>query len=141
MFNQLYSKEVLDHFRNPKNMGEMKNPDGVATVGNPVCGDVMRLFIKVKSKKEKGKSLEYIHDIKFQTLGCAAAIATSSILTTMVKEKSLKEAEKITNKAVIDALGGLPRAKIHCSVLVADALKEAIENYRSKTQVPKVSYL
>lgn len=113
-------------------MGEIKDPDGVATVGNPVCGDIMRLFIKVKSQKEKGKSVEYIDDIKFQTLGCAAAISTSSMLTIMVKGKPLSQSEKITRKAVADALGGLPPQKIHCSVLAADALKKAIENYRKK---------
>ena len=136
MFNQLYSQKVLDHFRKPKNMGEMKNPDGVATVGNPNCGDIMRLFIKVgrrpaSAKAAEGKE-EYIEDIKFQTLGCAAAISTSSILTTMVKGRPLKKAEKITNKAVVEAAGGLPPVKIHCSVLAADALKKAIENYRQK---------
>ena len=116
-------------------MGEIKNPDGVATIGNPVCGDVMRLFIKVErkpsfAKASKGK--EYIKDIKFQTLGCAAAIAVSSILTTMVKGKFLKDIEKITNKTVIKALGGLPLAKTHCSLLAVDALKKAIKNYRQK---------
>jgi len=145
MFDQLYSKKVLEHFRNPRNMGEIKNPDGVATVGNPVCGDVMRLFIKVGMRKVPDKRTatlrtlkategteEYIKDIKFQTLGCAAAISVSSILTTMVKGKPLKDVEKITNQTVIKALGGLPPAKIHCSVLVADALKKAIKNYRQK---------
>ena len=132
IFQTLYSKKVLDHIRHPRNMGEIKNPDGVATVGNRVCGDIMRLYIKVKSKKEKGKSREYIDDVKFQTLGCGAAIATSSIITTMVKGKPLSEAEKITDKAVAEALGGLPPVKFHCSVLAADALKKAIENYRKK---------
>lgn len=127
-FDQLYSKKVIEHFRNPRNMGEMKNPDGVATVGNPICGDVMRLFIKVGKKDGK----EYIEDIKFQTLGCAAAIATSSMITTMIKGEPLSEAEKITRKTVADALGGLPPQKIHCSVLAADALKKAIENYRQR---------
>lgn len=127
-FDQLYSKKVIEHFRNPKNMGEMKNPDGVATVGNPICGDIMRLFIKVEKKDGK----EYIEDIKFQTLGCAAAIATSSMITTMIKGEPLSEAEKITRKTVADALGGLPPQKIHCSVLAADALKKAIEDYRQK---------
>lgn len=122
--DQLYSEKVLKHFRNPKNMGEVKNPDGVATVGNPICGDIMRLFIKVKNDK--------ISDIKFQTLGCAAAIASSSMLTTMVKGKKLSDAEKITKTAVARALGGLPKIKIHCSVLAADALKKAIEDYRKK---------
>lgn len=134
VFNQLYSRKVLQHFRNPKNMGEIKNADGMATVGNPVCGDIMRLFIKVG----KNADAEYIKDIKFQTLGCAATIAVSSILTTMVKGKPLKDVEKITNQTVIKALGGLPKTKIHCSVLVADALKKAIENYRQKIKKPKV---
>jgi len=105
-------------------MGEIKNPDGMATVGNPVCGDIMKLYIKVKDNE--------ISDIKFQTLGCGAAIASSSMLTTMVKGKSLKEAEKISREEVADALGGLPPVKIHCSVLAADALKKAIEDYREK---------
>ncbi|HUS52210.1 MAG TPA: Fe-S cluster assembly scaffold protein NifU [Candidatus Bathyarchaeia archaeon] len=124
MASQAYSKKVMNHFRNPRNLGEMKNPDGMAQVGNPVCGDVMRLFIKVKDKK--------ISDIKFQTLGCGAAIATSSMLTMMVKGKPLAQAKKITKKAVAEALGGLPPEKLHCSVLAADALKEAIKNYQNK---------
>lgn len=127
----LYSKKVLDHFRNPRNMGEIKNADGQATVGNPVCGDIMRLFIKV-SKSQRAKGQERIKDIKFQTLGCGAAIATSSMLTVMVKGKPLGQAEKVSKKAIVDELGGLPPAKIHCSVLAADALKKAIENYRQK---------
>ena len=126
--NKLYSKKVIEHFRNPKNMGEIKNPDGMATVGNPRCGDIMRLFIKVDKKNGK----EYIKDIKFQTLGCAAAIASSSMLTTMVKGKMLKRIEKINREAVARALGGLSAVKIHCSVLSVDALKKAIENYRQK---------
>lgn len=125
--SSLYSKKVMDHFKNPRNMGEIKGADGMATVGNPTCGDVMRLFIKVKNNK--------ISDIKFQTLGCGAAIATSSKLTIMVKGKPLKEAGKITKKAVADALGGLPKNKIHCSVLAADALKKAIEDYQKKSSV------
>jgi len=123
-FGELYSKKVMEHIRRPKNMGEIKNADGVATVGNPVCGDIMRLFIKVKNNK--------ISDIKFQTLGCGAAIATSSMITTMVKGKPLSEAEKITKKTIADALGGLPPVKMHCSVLAADALRKAIEDYHSK---------
>lgn len=134
--DQLYSKKVIEHFKNPKNMGEIKNPDGVATVGNKICGDVMRLYIKVEkrplsAKASKGQE-EYIKDIKFQTLGCAAAIATSSILTTMVKGKPLSEAGKITRKAIANAIGGLPPQKIHCSVLAANALKKAVEDYRKK---------
>ena len=110
-------------------MGEIKDADGVATVGNPVCGDILRLFIKVEEKNDK----KYIKDVKFQTLGCGAAIATSSMITTMVKGKSLAEAEKITKKAIAEALGGLPPIKLHCSVLAADALKKAIEDYRKKS--------
>lgn len=116
----------MEHIKHPKNMGEIKNPDGVATVGNPICGDIMRLYIKIDEKKK------IIKDIKFQTLGCGAAIATSSMITTMVKGKPLKDAEKITKKAIADALGGLPPIKIHCSVLAADALKKAIEDYKSR---------
>ncbi|MGB9911461.1 MAG: iron-sulfur cluster assembly scaffold protein [Microgenomates group bacterium] len=127
-FQFFYSKKVLEHIRRPRNMGEIKNPDGVATVGNRVCGDIMKLYLKIGKKEGK----EYIKDIKFQTLGCGAAIATSSIITTMVKGKLLSEAEKITNQAVTKALGGLPPAKIHCSLLAVDALKKAIENYRKK---------
>ena len=123
-FSQIYSEKVLDHVRRPRNMGEIKNPDGVATVGNRRCGDIMKLYIKVKDKK--------ISDIKFQTLGCGAAIATSSIITTMVKGKPVAEAEKITNQAIAQALGGLPPVKLHCSLLAADALKAAIANYRKK---------
>jgi len=124
---ELYSKKVLQHFRHPKNVGEIKNPDGVATVGNPVCGDVLRLFIKIGKKDNQ----EFIKEAKFLTLGCGAAVATSSMITTMVKGKPLSEAEKITKQVIAGALGGLPPVKMHCSVLAADALKKAIENYRS----------
>ena len=124
LYPSFYSKKVMEHIQNPRNMGEIKNPDGVGTEGNPVCGDVMRLFIKVKNNK--------ISDIKFQTLGCGAAIASSSMLTTMVKGKPLEKAEKITREAIAEALGGLSPTKIHCSVLAADALKRAIADYRKK---------
>jgi len=124
MGNTDYNKNVLDHFRNPRNMGEIKNPDAEATIGNPKCGDVMKVMIKVKDNK--------INDIKFQTFGCAAAIATSSMMTELVKGKSLDKAKKISNKDVSLALGQLPPIKEHCSNLAADALKKAIENYESK---------
>lgn len=115
-------------------MGEIKDADGVATVGNPTCGDIMRMFIKIGHRtNNKQQREEYIEDVKFQTLGCGAAIATSSMITTMVKGKSLAEAEKITKQAIAEALGGLPPVKLHCSVLAADALKKAIENYRKKS--------
>lgn len=124
----LYSEKVLEHFHHPRNMGEMKEADGVGTVGNPVCGDVMRFFIKVGKKEGK----EYIEDVKFQTLGCGAAIATSSMATEMIKGQPLQQAEELTNKAITEALGGLPTAKIHCSVLAADAVRKAIKDYRKK---------
>jgi len=124
-----YTKKVFECFNNPKNYGRMKNPDGVGKVGNPVCGDVMWLYIKV-GKNKKGE--EIISDIKFETFGCVAAIATSSILTQLAKGKTLKEAVKIDKKKIIDSLGGLPPIKIHCSVLAASALNKAIENYASK---------
>ena len=128
--NQLYSKKVLNYFLHPKNMGEIKNPDAVVTVGNPVCGDVMRIFIKVGKKNGK----EIIKGAKFKTLGCAAAIATSSMVTEMVKGKTLNEALKVTNKAVAEALDGLPPIKMHCSVLAAEGIKKAIENYKGKSK-------
>lgn len=129
LISKFYTHEVLKHVRNPKNMGEMKNPDGVATVGNPVCGDIMKFYIKVG---KKGK-IEYIKDVKFQTLGCGAAIATSSMMTVMVKGKPVSEVNKITKDALVKSLGGLPPAKIHCSVLADEGLKKAIENYKNKT--------
>ena len=124
MTNVNYNDKVLDHFQNPRNMGAMKNPDAEATVGNPQCGDVMKIMIKVDGNK--------INDIKFQTMGCAAAIATSSMTTELAKGKSLDEAKKITNSDVAKALGELPPIKIHCSNLAADALRKAIENWETK---------
>lgn len=129
----LYSDKVMDHFFHPRNMGEIKNPDGVATVGNPQCGDVMRMFLKIEKKDGK----EYVKEAKFQTLGCGAAISTSSVATEMIKGKPLVEAEQLTNKALMEALGGLPKAKIHCSVLAAEAVKKAIADYESKKSVQK----
>ncbi|MHC4870456.1 MAG: Fe-S cluster assembly scaffold protein NifU [Planctomycetota bacterium] len=120
----MYSKEVMDHFSNPRNMGEIENPDGVGEVGNPTCGDMMKITISVDNDK--------ISDVKFKTLGCGAAIATSSIITEMAKGKSVDEAEKISRQDVADALGGLPPNKMHCSNLAADGLQEAINDFRSK---------
>lgn len=125
----LYGEKVMDHFTNPRNVGEIKDADGVGTTGNPTCGDIMKMYLKV-SKNPKGE--EYIEDIKFQTFGCGAAVATSSMVTEMVKGKTLAEAEKISNAAVAEALGGLPPVKMHCSNLAANALHEAIKDYRSK---------
>lgn len=124
----LYSKEVMDHFNNPRNVGEIKDADGIGDTGNPTCGDVMRLYIKVGEKNGE----EYIEDVKFQTFGCGAAVASSSMVTELVKGKSLKDAEEISAKAVADALGGLPPQKLHCSNLGAKALHEAIKDYKSK---------
>jgi nitrogen fixation protein NifU and related proteins len=124
-----YSKKVMEHFTRPHNQGEIKNPDGIGLVGNPKCGDIMRMYIKVA--KEKGGA-EIIEDIKFETLGCGAAIATSSMATDMAKGKKLDEALKITNKMVADELGGLPAVKMHCSNLAADAIKKAVEDYKKK---------
>ena len=121
-----YSKKVMEHFTRPHNQGGIKNPDGIGLVGNPKCGDIMRMYIKVAKKEGK----EIIKDIKFETLGCGAAIATSSMATDMAKGKTLDEALKITNKMVADELGGLPAVKMHCSNLAADALHKAIEDYR-----------
>ena len=120
-----YSKKVMEHLANPHNVGEISDPSGVGKVGNPVCGDVMHLFIKVENN--------VISDIKFKTFGCGAAIATSSMVTDMVKGKTIEEALKVTNKAVAEALDGLPPVKMHCSVLAEDALKSAIDDYLKKT--------
>ena len=123
-----YSKTVMKNYMNPKNLGEIKNADGIGKVGNPTCGDIMWLYIKVK--KEKGK--EIISDIKFKTFGCAAAIATSSMVTQLAKGKTLKDAEKIKYEEVMKSLGGLPRVKVHCSMMAQEALKKAIQDYNSK---------
>jgi len=125
----LYSEKVMEHFKNPRNVGEMEDPDGVGRIGDPVCGDVLELYIKVNDGT--------IVDAKFKTFGCAAAIATSSMVTEMVKGKSVEEALKISNKAVVEALDGLPPAKVHCSVLAEDALKAAIESYLGHQKLKK----
>jgi len=127
MVNNTYTKKVMEHFRNPHNYGRIKRPDGVGNVGNIICGDVMQLYIKV------GKN-EIIKDIKFETFGCAAAISTSSVITDLVKGKTIKEALKIDSKKVVESLGGLPPIKIHCSLLGVDALSEAIYDYLSKNK-------
>jgi len=123
----MYSEKVMEHFSNPRNVGEIADADGVGTVGNPVCGDVMKIFVKIED--------EHLKDIKFKTFGCGAAIATSSMVTEMAKGKSLDEAVKISNKMVAEALDGLPPQKMHCSNLAADALHAAIEDYRQKQSV------
>lgn len=131
----MYSKKVLDHFQNPRNMGIMKNPDAFAQEGNPVCGDVMKIYLKIGKKQGKN----YIKDIKFQTLGCAAAIATTSVLTEIAKGKFLSEAEKINKNDIAKALGGLPPVKLHCSVLSQDVLVKAIAKWRKNEQENKKS--
>jgi nitrogen fixation NifU-like protein len=122
----MYSQRVMEHFRNPRNVGVIEDPDGMGEVGNPMCGDMMKITIKVESDR--------IRDIKFQTLGCAAAIATSSMVTEMAKGMTLEEASSISRQSIADALEGLPAAKMHCSNLAADALHEAIKDYRAKQQ-------
>ena len=123
----MYSDMVMEHFKNPRNIGSITDADGVGSEGNPVCGDIMKIYIKVKDNR--------IEDAKFQTFGCGAAIATSSMVTEMVKGKTIEEALVISNKAVAEALGGLPATKMHCSNLAADALHRAIEDYKNKQKV------
>ncbi len=122
----MYSEKVMDHFMNPRNVGEIKDADGVGTVGNPVCGDMMTFYIKVNGGR--------IEDVKFKTFGCGAAIAVSSMISEMAKGKTIEEAMKITNQDVASELGGLPAQKMHCSNLGADALHKAIENYLEKVR-------
>jgi len=120
----VYSEKVMDHFRNPRNVGEIPDADGVGTVGNPICGDMMTITIKVEGDR--------IADVKFRTFGCGAAIATTSMITEIAKGKTLDEAMKVTRQDVADELGGLPPVKMHCSNLAADALHEAIKDYRKR---------
>lgn len=127
----LYSKKVIQHFTNPKNFGKIKNASGIGHVGNPHCGDVMDIYIKVA--KVSGK--EIINDIKFETLGCAAAIATSDVACDLVKGKTLNEALALTYQDIIKGLGELPAVKIHCSVLAHHGLRAAVEDYRKKSQI------
>jgi len=122
----MYSQKVMEHFRNPRNVGEMENPDGIGHVGNPVCGDIMELYIRVREG--------IIVDARFKTFGCGAAIATSSMVTELVKGKSVEEALKISNRAVAEALDGLPPIKMHCSVLAEEALKSAIDDYLNNSK-------
>ena len=122
----MYNEKVMDVFKNPKNVGEIENADGVGTVGNASCGDIMQISLKIENN--------IIVDAKFKTFGCAAAIATSSTATEMVKGMTVEEALKLTNRRVVEALGGLPAQKLHCSVLAEEAIKKAIEDYQSKKQ-------
>lgn len=126
MTNGPYSEKVMEHFMHPRNVGEIENADGIGNVGNPVCGDIMRLYIKVDN--------DIIVDAKFKTFGCGAAIATSSMVTELIKGKTVEDALKVSNRAVAEALGGLPPIKMHCSVLAEEALKSAIDDYLKKRQ-------
>lgn len=132
----LYTKKVIEHFKNPHNMGRIKNPDGVGKVGNIVCGDVLWLYIKVR-KDKKGR--EIIKDIKFETFGCVAALATSSVITDLAKGKTIKKALKLSREKIVKELGGLPPIKLHCSVLAVDGLYEAIYDYltKQKRKIPR----
>lgn len=125
----LYSERVMDHFTNPRNVGEIENADGVGTVGNAKCGDIMQMFIKVEN--------ETIVDVRFKTFGCGAAIATSSMATELIKGKTIEEALQLTNAAVVEALEGLPPVKVHCSVLAEEAIKAAIQDYYDKNGIDR----
>lgn len=130
-----YSKEVIDHFSNPRNQGRIINASAVGEVGNPLCGDMMKIYLKIKRVKGEDRLLDIIQNIKFETFGCAAAIACSSILTDMAKGKTLKDAYEIEKKDIVAGLGQLPPVKIHCSILASDGLKIAIKQYLSKNKV------
>jgi nitrogen fixation NifU-like protein len=123
----MYTKKVMDHFQNPRNMGEIEHASGVGTVGNAKCGDIMRIYLDIED--------EIIKDVKFKTFGCGAAVATSSMATELVKGKTVKEAMEVTNKAVMEALDGLPRAKVHCSLLAEEALQAALWDYAKKNGI------
>ena len=123
----LYSEKVMDHFRNPRNVGVIENADGVGEVGNPVCGDIMKIYLKIDN--------DTISDVKFETFGCGSAIASSSMATELVKGKTIEEALSLTNKQVVDALGGLPAHKLHCSVLAEEAIKKALKDYYDRNGI------
>ena len=124
----LYSEKVMDHFRNPRNVGVIENPDGVGEVGNPVCGDIMKIYLKIDN--------DIITDVKFETFGCGSAIASSSMATELIKGKTIDEALAVTNKQVVEALGGLPAYKLHCSVLAEESIKSAVKNYYDRNNIP-----
>jgi len=122
----MYTEQVMDHFKNPRNVGEIKDAEGVGEVGNVKCGDIMKIYLKINDE-------EIIEDVKFLTFGCGSAIASSSMATELIKGKSVDKAVELTNKAVVEALGGLPKAKVHCSVLAEQAVKSALYDYSQKT--------
>jgi nitrogen fixation NifU-like protein len=119
-----YTEKVIDHYQNPRNLGELEDADGVGVVGNPTCGDMMQIQIKVRDDR--------IEDVKFKTFGCGAAIATTSVATELIKGKTIEEALQVTNRDVMEVLGGLPPVKVHCSLLAEEAIKAAVEDYRNK---------
>lgn len=123
----MYTERVMEHFRNPRNVGEIKTADGIGMVGNAKCGDIMKIYLKIDNG--------IIKDVKFQTFGCGSAIASSSMATELIKGKSVDEAVELTNKAVVEALGGLPKAKVHCSVLAEQAVKSALYDYAQKNNI------
>ena len=124
----LYSEKVMDHFRHPRNVGILEHPDGVGEVGNAKCGDIMKMYLKIKDDR--------IEDVKFETFGCGSAIASSSMATELIKGKTVDEALAVTNKQVVDALGGLPAYKLHCSVLAEESIKAAVKNYYDRNNIP-----
>ena len=124
----LYSEKVMDHFTNPRNVGVIENADGVGEVGNAKCGDIMKMYLKIKDDR--------IEDVKFETFGCGSAIASSSMATELIKGKTIEEALAVTNKQVVDALGGLPAYKLHCSVLAEESIKAAVKNYYDRNNIP-----
>ena len=129
MYDGVYSDKVIDHFTNPRNVGEIENPDGVGTVGNAKCGDIMRIYLDINPETK------VIRDCKFKTVGCGAAVASSSMATEMVKGKTIYEALEVTNKAVMEALDGLPQVKIHCSLLAEEAIHAALWDYAEKNNI------
>ena len=124
----LYTETVMDHFMHPRNVGEIENPDGVGQVGNAKCGDIMKMYLKIKNN--------IIEDVKFETFGCGSAIASSSMATELIKGKTIEEALAVTNKQVVDALGGLPAYKLHCSVLAEESIKAAVKDYYDRNNIP-----
>ena len=124
----LYSEKVMDHFTNPRNVGEIEDANGVGEVGNAKCGDIMKMYLKIKDDR--------IEDVKFETFGCGSAIASSSMATELIKGKTIEEALAVTNKQVVDALGGLPAYKLHCSVLAEESIKAAVKNYYDRNNIP-----
>lgn len=128
----MYTQKVLEHFRNPHNQGTIADASGVGQVGNPVCGDIMKIYLRIAGDDKENIDKHTITEVKFETLGCGAAIASTSMLTDLIKDKTIGQALKISKQDVVDSLDGLPKPKIHCSILAVDGLKEAVEDYKKK---------